>query len=88
MFKNKSFILIVVLLLFAVFLVATGWTDSDWQMVSYRYSEWHRTVEFWEYSPYLKVNWWLAWQIDLARLLMGSLILGYLIREVQARFKQ
>ena len=71
-------------LIFFVSLVAvvTGWTDSDWQMVTYRYSEWHREQDTWEFNPFLKVNWWIAWQLDLLRLVGGSIVIGYIINEM------
>jgi hypothetical protein len=69
----------------AVWLIASGWTDSDWQMVTYRYSAWHRSVVYWEYNPFLKVNWWLAWQLDILRFTVGSAVIGFLINEFRWR---
>ena len=84
---NKFFVVASVVLLVCVVGVATGWTDSDWQMVTYRYSQWHRDQQTWEYSPYLKVNWWLAWQIDIFRVVLGSVIIGFLLNEFKWRMK-
>jgi hypothetical protein len=73
----KSF-LIVLLLLLSVWLVVSGWTDIDWQIVSYRYSEWHRSVDYWEYNPHLRIDWWSAYIINIARIMAGCFILGFI----------
>jgi len=82
---DYKFLVLAAVILTAVFLIASGWTDSDWQLVSYRYSEWHRTVDYWEFNPFLKVNWWVAWQLSLARLVVGSLLLGFALNELRWR---
>jgi hypothetical protein len=71
--------LLTLVLLGAIVAVATGWTDSDWQMVTYRYNAWHREQETWEFNPFLKVNWWIAWQLDIIRLVGGSIVIGFLL---------
>jgi len=70
-----------------VLLISTGAVDLDWQLVSYRYSEWHRTVEYWEYNPYIRVNWWLAYLLNLARVSAGCLILGFTLNEFRHSLK-
>ena len=54
-------------------------TDLDWMVVSYRCSEWHRSQELWEFNPFLKVNWWLAYYITVLRLAVGFFLLGCLL---------
>jgi len=71
---NRFWILTVFLV--GLFCLVTGWMDADWQLVQYRYSEWHRTVDYWEYNPFLQVNWWIAWQLNLLRVVFGSAFMG------------
>lgn len=73
---SKYSIILIAVLLLSVWLITTGFTDLDWQLVSYRYSEWHRTVETWEYCPFLVVNWWLAYMINVVRIMVGCFMLG------------
>jgi hypothetical protein len=80
---NKQYILIVIALIAGLFLVATGWMDSDWQLVSYRYSEWHRSIDYWEYNPFLQVNWWIAWQLNLFRIFIGTFLFGFVLSELR-----
>ena len=77
---------IPILLLAAVLLIATGWTDLDWMVVSYRYSDWHRAQADWEFCPFLKVNWWLAFEFSLFRFALGWLLLGMIIMFLLFRF--
>jgi len=76
---NKQWILI---LLASVYMIATGITDIDWMVISYRYSEWHRINELWEFAPYFKVNWYTAYIFTVLRLVIGSILLGILINEI------
>jgi hypothetical protein len=59
------------LILFVLWCLVTGFMDLDWMIVSYRYSEWHRSVEFWEFCPFVKVNWWIAYVFSLVRIVFG-----------------
>jgi hypothetical protein len=72
-------LLLTLILLGSLVAIATGWTDTDWQLVTYRYSPWHREQDTWEFNPYLIVNWWVAWQLGILRLVGGSLIFGILL---------
>jgi len=69
----------------SVVLIATGAIDLDWQLVSYRYSEWHRTIDYWEYNPFLKINWWLAYALNVLRVAGGCLLLGFMLSELRYR---
>jgi len=57
--------------------------DLDWQLVSYRYSEWHRSVDYWEYNPFFRINWWLAYMFNVIRLMVGCFILGYIVKSIE-----
>lgn len=72
--------------LFLILMVSSAITDIDWMVVSYRYSEWHRSQELWEFCPFLKLNWWLAYAFTVLRIVFGSFILGALCayKEVKA----
>lgn len=75
-------LIIIALILISLWLIATGWTDLDWQIVSYRYSSWHRTISYWEYNPYLQVNWWLAYILNLGRIMVGCFIMGVISHKI------
>ena len=76
---------LAVLVLSVAFLVS-GCVDVDWMVVSYRYSEWHRSVDYWEFNPYLRLNWWLAYVVSLIRVVAGSIGVGYLTRYYLMKF--
>lgn len=69
--------------LFSVVLVCSGAVDLDWQLMSYRYSEWHRNVDYWEYCPFIKINWWMAYMLNVLRVSVGCLILGFCLNEMR-----
>lgn len=66
-------------LLTAIFLLIGGHTDLDWQLVRYRYSAYARSLDHWEFNPYLKVNWWIAFQFSLWRIMVGWAAIGFLL---------
>lgn len=68
--------LAVLVLLVAVFLIASGWTDLDWMMVENHFQMWNATKNTWEFCPFLTMDWWLAFEFTLARIVIGFLILG------------
>jgi len=70
--KMNKPLIILGLLLFAVFLLASGAIDIDWMIVSYRYSEWHRSQLAWEFCPWFKLSWWDAYMFTLARIIAGT----------------
>ena len=72
----NKLLIILGLLLFAVFLLGSGAVDIDWMIVSYRYSEWHRTQLTWEFCPWFKMGWWDAYIFTLARIVAGTMLLG------------
>lgn len=65
-----------------VVLVATGLTDLDAQMMSYRFDKYHNGMDFWELTPFLKIGWWDSYAISVLRMCLGFLLLGFLLREV------
>jgi hypothetical protein len=66
-------------ILILTFEIGGALTDLDWMVVSYRYSEWHRSMETWEFCPFLKMNWWLAYEFTILRAAAGFFILGCLL---------
>ena len=74
---NRKITLILILL--SIFLISTGWTDLDWQLVSYRYSETQRQLDYWEFCPFLRLNWWLAYIISVGRIMTGFFVLGWVL---------
>lgn len=67
------------MLVVCVFLIATGWTDIDWMIVSYKYRMWNGSDGIWEFSPVLRMEWWSAYMFTLLRLVVGSWLLGYVM---------
>jgi len=59
-------------------LLVYGFNTLDWMIVSYRYSEWHRSVDYWELCPFLKPNWWIAYISAVLCLVAGAFIVGVL----------
>ena len=69
-----------ILYLVAITLFSLGVLDLDWMIVAPRFNPWYYTVEYWEFCPYIKMNWWLAYAYTLARIVLGAGLIGYLIR--------
>ena len=80
--KMNTRVILISLVITGAFLLSTGWTDADWQLVSYRYNEWHRSIAYWEYNPYLQIPWWIAWQLNLLRIILGTGMLTIVIMEI------
>ena len=66
----------ITILFLGVWLLATGWTDLDWMIVANHFQMWNATKPDWEFCPYLTMNWWLAFEFTLARIIIGSILLG------------
>jgi hypothetical protein len=61
-----------------VWCLATGWMDLDWMIVCYKYQfgQGLAANTTWEFCPYIITNWWVAWQLSLARIILGSALIG------------
>lgn len=70
--------------LFAVFLIATGFCDLDWQVTVYKYDICNLGEE-WIYCPFFKLNWWVAYLLNIGRVVAGSLIFGYLVALIKRK---
>ena len=86
---NKTFLLLAAAVIAGAFMLATGWTDLDWMMVcnKFQFGQGLQTVETWEFCPFLTVDWWLAFELSLARIIAGSLLLGFSLSEFRWRIK-
>ena len=67
------------LILFAVVLLVTGHMDLDWMIVAPRFNSWYFSVDFWEFAPYFRLNWHLAYVYTTFRVAIGWLIIGYIL---------
>ena len=67
----KKVIILIALLLFSVCLLITGYMDDDWRTVTYYFNSIQNTWDYWEYCPYIRVNWWLAYAIDTVKVAVG-----------------
>lgn len=74
----------------SLFLVSTGWMDLDWMFVQGKFQQGQgaMTAVNWEFSPYLTVNWWLAYQLSIYRIMAGMFILGICLTALPVLFKE
>ena len=59
-----------------VILLVTGLIDIDWMVVAPRFNTWYYTVDYWEFFPFFRCNWWLAYALSICRVVMGAYIIG------------
>jgi hypothetical protein len=67
---------VIGLLIFSVILIILGHVDLDWMVVAPRFNSWYYTVDFWEFAPYLQMNWHVAYMYTVVRLSAGWFMLG------------
>jgi hypothetical protein len=68
---------LVALLLLGIALFATGYTDTDWMHVCDHFQFGQGGKELWEFCPFWKVNWWIAYQISVIRICAGCFLIGF-----------
>jgi len=73
----------VVLLFLGVFLLTTGFLDNEWMIHHYRFTAWFREIDYWIYTPYIIFFWWDAYVFNVVRLIVGSGLIGYLVRVLE-----
>jgi hypothetical protein len=56
-------------------------------VVAYRYFEWHRSIDYWEFCPYFKINWWIAFKFIELRIIIGWIMIGILIKEMYDKLR-
>ena len=66
----------------SVVLLILGHVDLDWMVVAPRFNSWYFSVDFWEFAPYLKMNWHVAYVFTITRISAGWLMLGASLAEV------
>jgi hypothetical protein len=74
---------LIACVLFCIFIVVTGHIDTDWRVVTYHFDGIQNGWTYWEYCPFLRVNWWLAYAIDIFKIAAGWFGLGWLLNEVK-----
>ena len=75
--KTYNFSLFATSLLFSgSTLLTTGATDLDWMLVANHFDMWNAQKDTWEFCPFFTCNWWLAFELTLARIIVGSIFLG------------
>lgn len=79
---NKRQILRLIIFLSGMWLLATGWTDLDWMLVENHFQMWNAAKDTWEFCPYLTLNWWVAFELTLAKIVVGALITGWFLRDI------
>lgn len=70
----------VLIFFVAVGLFTTGCIDMDWMIVENHFQMWNATKDTWEFCPYLTMNWWLAYIFTLARIVVGAVLLGIVVK--------
>ena len=66
-----------------IVLVVTGHMDLDWQLVCYYFDSVQNSWGYWEYCPGVRINWWVSYFIQVIRIAVGWLGLGWLLNEVK-----
>ena len=74
--KPRRVYFLLLLIGIAVVLLITGHMDLDWQLISYYFDSIQNTWSYWEYCPFIRINWWTAYLIQVIRISVGWLILG------------
>ena len=64
------------LIMLSIILLVTGHMDMDWRVVSYYFDGIQNNWGYWEYCPFIKINWWLAYFIDTVKMAAGWFLLG------------
>lgn len=72
----------VLFLLLAVAMIATGFCDIDSQMNSYKWDNYWRSQNVWQFAPWLQVNWWWAYVFSVLRLVVGAFIVGWICKDL------
>ena len=74
--KPRRVYTLLALIGISVVLLITGHMDTDWRVVDYYFDMNQSTHSYWEYCPFIMVNWWLAYFIDIVKIAAGWFILG------------
>ena len=82
----KPVLWLIVVLFVAVALIAGGAMDLDWMIVAYKFDMWNGSNGVWEFCPFLKVGWWLAYFISVMRLAVGCVLLGVVVGALWFRY--
>ena len=70
-------------ILVCVGMLITGHMDLDWQRVSYYFDGPQNSWNYWEYCPFIRVQWWTAYLIQVLRISAGWLCLGWILNEIK-----
>ena len=77
--KPRRVITVLALLMFSVVLLVTGHMDLDWMVVAPRFDGWYFSVDFWEFAPYLRMGWHVAYVYTAVRVAVGWFMLGGIV---------
>jgi len=73
--KPRRVYVLLFLIGLSVVLLVTAYMDDDWRTVSYYYNSVQNSWSYWEYCPYIRINWWLAYFIDTLKVAAGWIML-------------
>jgi len=71
---NRLFL--VGVFVFGLLIFVTGVVDLDWMVVAPIFNSWYFSVNYWEFAPYLKMNWHVAYVLTVARVVFGAMLFG------------
>lgn len=72
---NKGRVFALVLTGLGLLFLVTGAVDLDAQFMAMRFSEFWRSVDYWEFGPHVKLGWWDAYVLSVFRIAVGPLFL-------------
>ena len=79
---NKGRVVVVVALLIGVWCLVTGFCDLDWMINTYYWNMQNGSAEvngLWWFNTYFSMEWWNAYMVSVARIIIGSMIIGVII---------
>ena len=83
---NRLFLLVV--FVFGLLIFVTGVVDLDWMVVAPRFNTWYFSVDYWEFAPYFKMNWHLAYVFTVVRSHVGAGLIGALLTYLMLNVKE
>ena len=75
--KPRRVYVLLLLIGVAIILLITGYMDDDWRTVSYYFNSIQNSWDYWEYCPFIRINWWLAYVIDTVKVAVGWIMLTF-----------
>ena len=88
MLSSRRVFVLLAALLASVFLVVVGHIDLDWMVVAPRFNGWYYSVGYWEFAPYFRLGWHVAYVFTVVRVAVGWLGLGATLTYLGLKLKE